>query len=120
MLNMIRAACALLLCTIAVSAQKQPFDVQAMLKIARISEPQISPDGKMVAFTVQRIDLDQNTKPKQIYVIPTEGGTPQQITTQGTTNERPRWSPDSRQIAFISNRGGAAQVWIMNADGSQT
>ena len=40
MLNMIRAACALFLCAIAVSAQKQPFDVQAMLKIARISEPQ--------------------------------------------------------------------------------
>ena len=65
------------------SAQKQPFDVQALLKIARISEPQLSPDGKTVAFTVQTVDLDQNTKPKQIYTVPTDGGTPRQITTQG-------------------------------------
>ena len=37
---------------------------------------------------------------------------------QGTDNERPEWSPDSKQIVFISDRGGSVQVWIMNADGS--
>jgi dipeptidyl aminopeptidase/acylaminoacyl peptidase len=103
----------------AAAAQRQPFDVQALLKIARIGEPQLSPDGKTVAFTVQSVDLGQNTKPKQVYVVPTAGGAPQQITTEGTDNERPHWSPDSKRIAFISNRGGSAQVWIMNADGSQ-
>jgi dipeptidyl aminopeptidase/acylaminoacyl peptidase len=103
----------------AAAAQRQPFDVQALLKIARIGEPQLSPDGKTVAFTVQSVDLGQNSKPKQIYEVPTAGGAPQQITTEGTDNERPRWSPDSKRIAFISNRGGSAQVWIMNADGSQ-
>jgi dipeptidyl aminopeptidase/acylaminoacyl peptidase len=100
------------------AAQKAPFDVQAMLKIARISEPQLSPDGKAVAFTVQTVDLDQNTKPKQIYLVPTDGGTPRQITSQGTDNERPEWSPDSKTLAFISNRSGSAQVWIMKPDGS--
>ncbi|MDX1983871.1 MAG: S9 family peptidase [Bryobacteraceae bacterium] len=100
-----------------VSAKKQPFDVQALMKIGRISEPQISPDGKLVAFTLQTIDLDRNTKPKQIYVVSTEGGSPRQITREGTANERPRWSPDSKRIAFISNRSGASQVWMMDADG---
>ena len=102
-----------------VAAQKQPFNVQALLQIARISEPQLSPDGKTVAFTVQTIDVAQNTKPKQIYVVPTTGGAPHQITTQGTDNERPQWTPDSSRIVFISDRGGSAQVWAMNADGSQ-
>jgi dipeptidyl aminopeptidase/acylaminoacyl peptidase len=100
------------------AAQRQPFDVQALLKIQRIGEPQLSPDGKIVAFTVQSVDLEQNTKPKQIYVVPTSGGPPQKFTTEGTDNERPRWSPDSKRIAFISNRGGSSQVWVMNSDGT--
>ena len=100
-------------------AQKQPLTVETMLKIARIGDPALSPDGRTVAFTVTTPDLDKNTRPQQIYVVPMSGGTPRQITQDGTTNERPRWSPDSRQIYFISNRGGSSQIWVMNADGSR-
>ena len=104
-------------------AQKQPFDVQAMLRLARVSEPMLSPDGKTVAFTVQTVDVDQNTKPKQIYVVDLNGGYPRQITKDGTDNERPRWSPDSKTIYYVSNRDGSAhdgssQVWRMNPDGA--
>src|ERR1700693_1348983 len=98
-------------------AQKRPFDVETMLKLARISEHALSPDGKLIAFTVQTVDLDKNTKPKQIYVIPLEGGVPRQITHDGTDNERPRWSPDSKQLYFVSNRGGSEQIWAMDSDG---
>jgi dipeptidyl aminopeptidase/acylaminoacyl peptidase len=107
----------------AVLAQKQPFDVRALLQLSRVSEPALSPDGKTVAFTVQTVDLDQNTKPKQIYVVSVAGGFPRQITRDGTDNERPRWSPDSNQIYFVSNRDGlpkdgSTQVWRMNPDGA--
>jgi dipeptidyl aminopeptidase/acylaminoacyl peptidase len=112
-----RISCLFLAMAMGLSAQK-PFDVQALLNVARISEPQLAPDGKTVAFTVQTIDVDQNTKSKQIYLVASSGGTPRQITTQGSDNERPQWSPDSKHIAFISDRGGSSQVWIMNADGS--
>lgn len=98
---------------------QQPFDVRAMLKIARISEPQLSPDGKLVAYTVQTVDLDANTKPKQIYVVPTAGGAPAQVTTQGSDNERPRWLPDSQHLVFISNRTGTSQIWTMKSDGTE-
>ena len=107
------------LCAVpALVAQKQPFTVDTMLKLARISEPVLSPDGTQVAFTVQKVDLDKNTKPSQIYVVPVHGGAPRQLTTDGTPNERPRWSPDSKQIYFVSNRGGSSQIWAMDADGS--
>jgi len=99
-------------------AQKQPFDVNALLRIARIAEPQISPDGKLVAFTVQTIDVSNNKRPRQIYVAPVEGGTPRQITTQGEDNQRPRWSPDSKRLAFLSDRGGSSQIWLMDPDGA--
>src|SRR5690242_17262354 len=115
---MLQRACILLFLSFAVFGQKQAFDVRALLKIGRISEPQVSPDGKLVAFTVQSVDLDQNTKPKQIYVAPVSGGPPKQITSEGTNNERPRWSPDSKRIAFVSNRGGSSQVWLMDPDGT--
>ena len=107
----------LLLSSFTATAQKLPFDVYALLKIARISEAQISPDDKLVAFTVQTVDLEQNTKPKQIFVVPLTGGVPKRITNDGTDNERPRWSPDSKRIAYISNRGGSSQVWLMDQDG---
>ena len=111
------AALCLLACA-TLSAQKRPFDAAALLKVARISDPQLSLDGRTVAFTVQAIDLEGNKKPKQIYTVPMDGGIPRQITNAGTTNERARWSPDSKRIAFISDRSGSPQVWIMNADGS--
>src|SRR5260221_13205436 len=110
------AALCLLVCPI-LSAQKLPFDAEALMKVARISDPQLAPDGRTVAFTVQSVDLDGNKKPKQIYTVPIEGGIPRRLTDAGEANERARWSPDSKRIAFISDRSGSAQVWIMNADG---
>jgi len=69
------------LCIAAVSihplmGQRQPFNVDTMLKLARIGEPALSPDGTQVAFTVQKVDLASNTKPVQVYVVPAQGGAP--------------------------------------------
>jgi dipeptidyl aminopeptidase/acylaminoacyl peptidase len=88
------------------------------MNVARVSDPQLAPDGRTVAFTVQTVDLDGNKKPKQIYTVPLDGGIPRAIANAGGANERARWSPDSKRIAFISDRSGSPQVWIMNADGS--
>src|ERR1041384_5985185 len=110
-----------LLCGPALFAQKQPFTVDTMMKLARISEPALSPDGGQVAFTVQTVDLDKNAKPQQIYVVPVQGGAPRQLTNagnDGTANQRPRCPPDSKSIYFVSNRGGKSQIWMMSADGS--
>jgi dipeptidyl aminopeptidase/acylaminoacyl peptidase len=98
-------------------AQKQPFDASTMMQLKRLSDPQISPDGQWVAFTVQSVDVAANQKPAQVWIVPLDGGTPHQITHDGSDNERPRWSPDSRRIAYISDRGGSSQIWMMDPDG---
>ncbi|MDR3700126.1 MAG: S9 family peptidase [Candidatus Sulfopaludibacter sp.] len=100
-----------------VCAQKQPFDTTVMMQLKRMSDPQISPDGQWVAFTVQSVDVAANQKPAQVWIVPLDGGTPRQMTHDGDDNERPRWSPDSRRIAYISNRGGSSQIWMMDPDG---
>lgn len=118
---MLRTRWALALClfgTPLLQGQKLPFDVQGLLKLSRIGDPQLSPDGKLVAFTVQSIDLDKNTRPRQIWIAPLDGGPAHPITTEGTGNHQPRWSRDARQIAFLSDRGGSTQVWTMNPDGT--
>ncbi len=115
---MYRVLGALALLSFAASAQKQPLTVNQMMKLARISDPQLSPDAQTVLFTVQTVDLEKNSKPRQIYSIPVAGGLSHAITSQGN-NERPRWMPDGKRVVFISSRGGSAQVWSMNPDGGE-
>ena len=97
-------------------AQRQPFTFDAMMKLGRVGEPALSPEGKTVAFTVRYVDLEANRSRPQIYAVPLAGGEPKAITSEGN-NERPRWSPDSKRIAFLSTRGGNSQIWLIGPDG---
>ena len=115
---MYRVLGAFALLSLSAFAQKQPFTVEVMMKLARLSEPQLSPDAATVLFTVQTVDLENNTKPKQIYSVPLAGGLPRAITSAGN-NDRPRWMPDGKRVVFISTRTGSSQVWSMNPDGGE-
>ena len=85
-------------------AQKRPFDVETLLRIQRIGEPALSPDGKLVAYTVATPDLSNNKLAVQTDLRGPcgNGGAPRLLTHDGDDNQRPRWSPDSKQIYFIS------------------
>src|ERR1035437_8274755 len=103
--------------TAIVFAQKKPFGSAAMMELKRMSDPQISADGKWVTFTVQTVDVAANKKASEIWKVPLGGGAPRQITRDGEANQRARWSPDSKRIAYVSDRGGSSQIWLMDPDG---
>lgn len=96
-------------------AQKKPFDTDALLKIQRISDPQLSPDGKTVAFAVSLPDVPANKATHSVWTVPIDGGTPRKL---ADLAERPRWSPDGKRIFYVGTSGDASQIWSMNPDGS--
>jgi dipeptidyl aminopeptidase/acylaminoacyl peptidase len=95
--------------------QKKPFDTDALLKIQRIGDPQLSPDGRTVAFAVSVPDVPNNKSVHSVWSVPLEGGAPRKLADQA---DRPRWSPDGKRIFYTGTAGGSSQIWSMNADGS--
>ena len=95
------------------NAQTGRFAVEDLLKVRRVSDPQVSPDGRQVAFVVGDVDLDGNRVVNQIYLVPVAGGPPKQLTSGTSSASSPRWSPDGKKIAFTT--GG--QIWVMDNDG---
>src|SRR5499427_568414 len=96
---------------------KHPFTFQDMMKLKRVGDPQVSPDGKWVIFSVVDVDLDANTKVPHIWIVPTAGGREKEIIADQDA-DRPRWSPDGKRFAFLSTKEGGSQVWIADFDGA--
>ncbi len=115
------AAALFLACGITIGAQeaaKHPITFDDMIKMHRIAEPQISPDGKWIAYTVATPDMDANRNATNIWMVSTTGGAPQQLT-QSDHDSSPVWSPDGKTIAFLSSRSGDSQVYLLSLEGGE-
>src|SRR5208282_4986624 len=102
----------------AVAQQKRPITFSDLAAMGRVGEQQISPDGKWVAYTVATPSLPANRLERNLWLAPVAGGEAKQLTRSGR-DMRPRWSPDSKSIAFLSTRDGNAGVWVLPMEGGE-
>ena len=84
------------------------------------SAARISPDGKFIAYQVTGTDWEQNAFVSQTWVVMTATGERYQLTHHKKGSSVPEWSPDSKLLAFTSDRLGHPEVYIMDADGTNT
>ena len=91
----------------------RPFTPEELLATRRLDDPQVSPDGKQVAFTVRQKSLELNRDVKDVWLQPLAGGPARQFTRDGRS-EHPRWSPDGKELLVVSQRAGQEQpqLWL--------
>ncbi len=118
-LIMLALAAGLFCCSTAFSQDRRPMTPEDLYEIQRISDPQISPDGKWIAYTVTVPDLEKNSSNSDIWLIPVAGGTPMRLTNSPKSDQSPRWSPDGKTIAFVSTREGTANLFRIGVDGGE-
>jgi len=94
---------------------------QDITHIRFVSDPQLSPDGRRVAFVVTMLSEDKDEYLSNIWVVETTGGEPRRFTTGPKRDMAPRWSPDGARLAFVSEREAKqkAQLYVMPADGGE-
>jgi dipeptidyl aminopeptidase/acylaminoacyl peptidase len=110
------AACACLL-TAAPAFAARPMSITDLLGAVRVGDPQLSPDGKTVAFVRTTTDVATGKRNTDIWVVAADGSAaPKALIATDKTENTPRWLPDGR-LAFISNRDGEMQIYVADAGG---
>jgi dipeptidyl aminopeptidase/acylaminoacyl peptidase len=120
-------AAAVLLTTLSLSAQNpapepvaagptRPMTFEDLQKMRRLGDIDVSRDGKWVLFTVTDVDLAKNTKTPHLWIVPVAGGQEQPLTASSAGESRGRFSPDGKQIAFLTDRGQGQQIWLASFD----
>jgi dipeptidyl aminopeptidase/acylaminoacyl peptidase len=96
-----------------------PFSVHDMLAMQRISDPRVSPDGTLVAFTVRDTDLAANRGRTDVWLAAVDGSFVRRLTTHEADDSQARWAPDGRSLYFLSTRSGSQQVYRLTLEGGE-
>ncbi len=104
---------------------KRAITLDDLFKIKGVGDPQRSPDGKWVAYTVGTVDVEKDKRDTDLWMVGWDGGEEIRLTSSPDGESTPRWSPDGRYLAFLASRGTeeekkiGAQVWLLDRRGGE-
>jgi dipeptidyl aminopeptidase/acylaminoacyl peptidase len=100
---------------------RRPYALDDLARFKDVSDPQISPDGAWIAYTVGSVDVEKDKRDTDVWMVSWDGQQQVQVTSSAEGESSPRWSPDGKYLAFLSSRQGAkrAQIWLMNRAGGE-
>jgi dipeptidyl aminopeptidase/acylaminoacyl peptidase len=101
-------------------SDRRPLELADLADLKSVSDPQISADGETIVFVVETIDAKTNEERQRIWLVDALGtATPRPFTAGLKQDTQPRWSPDGQTLAFVSNRSGSKQIWLIDARGGE-
>src|SRR5258706_15730321 len=107
-------------------AGEKPWTSDGILALKTVSDPQVSPDGRLVSYVVTQLTEEGDDTQSDVWLVPAAGGEARALTSSPANDDSPRWSPDGKQLAFLSERPrpgktdgdeSQRQGWITRADG---
>lgn len=102
-------------------AEMKAFSVDDLVRLKRVSDPQVSPDGHYVAFVLRETDMEANRGRTDIWLLDLtqKAAQPRRLTQNDAEDNSPRWAPDSHTLYFLSSRSGQFQVWRLSMTGGE-
>ncbi|MCA0986911.1 S9 family peptidase [Guptibacillus algicola] len=102
------------------TVEKENLQADSLYNLAFVGDPQLSPDGKKIVYVKKKITSDHEYAS---YLVMVDGETGEEVPWTSPSSPHldssPRWSPDGEKLAFVSNRSGENQIWIISALGGE-
>src|SRR4051794_3285564 len=95
---------------------KRPMSFEDMMKMKRLGDTAVSPDGKWLAYSVTSVDLNQNTRTPELWLQAIAGGEPQKLAVGQAGDSGIDFASDGHSLLFLSGRDGGQQIWLADFD----
>ncbi len=102
-----------------IALPKMAPTVDQILSMKRVGSPELSPDGRTVAYTVRQTNWDDNSYDTQIWLADAASGAARQLTAGRKSSQSPAWSPDGARLAFVSDRTDKRQIYLIDPRGGE-